>query len=193
MRPSGASQRSRRKRGERPETNILHDDVFVTLAARAFRRWSAQYRLAVDFELRYAGAAAAWWRLVLQHCRTRRLRRLLHAGGPERGARRQLLQAADLVLQLLNLAPLLQQRRLQLRRRRSFSLQLRLQGPSLGALLLQFAECSSKQPDQFGQADSFKRISGLGRHTECESHFGLFGTPPPPGNLPQLLRNRAKC
>ena len=56
-----------------------------------------------------------------------------------------------------------------------------------------FADQFASQADDLGRRHAFKRISRTKRHPQLELYFLALGTPPPPGNLPRLPRNRRKC
>ena len=131
------------------ERDVLNDDLFVALAARARRRRSRQRHRAVDAQLRHAGAATTRRRRIRRARRLRRrtVRRLLHARRLDRRARRQALQTSDLVLQRLVLD-------FQSRNRRTQLLILLTK-------TLNLADQSANQPDPFRRAQTLKRIESV--------------------------------
>ena len=138
------------------ERDILNDDLFVALQARTRRRPRRQRHCAVDAQLRHAGTATMRRLPIrLRPLRCRTVRRLFHARWFNLRARRQALQTPDLVLQLLVLQPKRPHRRVQLL--------------VLSPKPLDLADQPAYQPDQFGRAQTLKRIVRAGRHPRLES------------------------
>jgi len=127
------------------------------LVARTRRRRGRQRHCAVDAQLRHPGSASARRRRLRRArlLRRRTVGRRLHARRLRRRSRRQPLQTPDLILQLLGFALGRSQRRGQLL--------------VLFAEPLNLADQSANQPDQFGRAQSLKRINEVGRHPRLES------------------------
>jgi hypothetical protein len=150
------------------ERDVLNDDLFIALMARARLRRGRQRHRPVDAQLRCAGTAAARRRRLrrARRLRPRTICRLLHARGLDRRSRRQALQTAKLVLELLVLALGRSQRR----------------GQPLVLLPqpLDLADQSTNHPNKLGRAQGLKRIGRSRRHSELESYFQALDSPSTP-------------